>query len=1013
MRKPFAVAAVTAVAAVIAATFVVLVPSADAVVPPATGNDAVITVKAGSDRDGTSAVSNLAGIVLGFYDSATATTPAFTCTSDADGDCSITVPNTQVGGANRDRRFYVRQISSPAGYYMNSTLAIGTTPASATYTFQTGTQLRSGTTYTSLVNFMIGTGNTSDTASGGIWQDSRNNPTLPPQCGLRVAIVADLSNSVTDVVPLRGAATTLVNSLTGTPSTVSLFTFATNAPAAGAGNADRPGLMPVSTAAGAATVNGYINQWATPGGADGGTNWDLAFQDVANAPQHYDVVVVITDGNPTYYGDPIQGPGNRTRFREVENGIFSANAVKALGSRIVALGVGAGIGGAPDNLRAISGQVAGSDYYQASDYSVAAEELRALALGNCDGTLTVVKEVVPPGTAPDSTTGAQPAGGWDFATTTTTAGVGVSPASGTTAEGTGAVNFDLSFTGGTTTADLTVNETQQDGYTLQTINGSNATCTRVDTGASVPVTNVGTGFTVGAAAAYPVSCTVYNLAPVPPATVLVTKQWVVNGTTFPNGQQPSELSTDLQLDGTSTDWATVQTDYQQGQSVNIDEAATIAESSLCTITSRRLTDENGTTVDAAIPADVTLQAGANSYQITNTVNCPAQLTLQKFIVNGPSAATDWTLAAAAPPGALPGPAGATGVTAPVTPGATYALTDTGSDERYVQVAVPNAVPIPGSTISWFCNQIDPATGAIIAGFADGLNGGVTIPPGLDVRCEARNQTAQLTLIKDVTNSYGGTAQPSDWTLTADPGDNDFGLTAQSVTGSTAGAVIWVRPGATYSLSETGPDGYDLSSIECTIGTDTTQRALNTITLQVGEYGVCTYTNLDRPAHLTLAKEVSNTHGGTATATDWTLSATGPSHISGATGSDPVTEAAVSAGTYTLAETGPSGYTASDWSCTNATVTGSTLVVPYAADVVCTITNSDKAAVVGPPTPEPPAGGNGTGNGNGIADGNGAGDGDGDGILAITGSTLNWAVPLALVLGGLGLVAVAIYRRRRA
>nr|WP_240977636.1 VWA domain-containing protein [Planctomonas sp. JC2975] len=832
---------------------------------------------------------------------------------------------------------------------------------------------------------MISTGNTTDTASGGIWQDSRNNPVLPAQCGLSVAIIADLSNSVTatDLVNLKGAATTLVGSLTGTPSTVSLFTFATNAPAAGAANVNQPGLMPVSTPAGAATVDGLINGWALPGGADGGTNWDQAFQAVASASQHYDVVVMITDGNPTYYGNPVQGPGNRTRFREVENGIFSANAVKASGSRIVAMGVGAGVSGSPDNLRAISGPTLDSDYYQATDYGAAGAALRALALGSCAGSLTIVKQVVPPGTPVNSIAGAQPAGGWTFGASTTTTGVTINPASGVTADGTGAVNFALTFTG-TTTAAVNVSETQQAGFSLHTINGDNAVCTRIDTGAGVPITNVGDGFTVNAASDFPVSCVVYNLAPVPPATLLVSKQWVVDGVTFPEGQQPAELTTSLLIDGSSADWSTVQTGFSAGDSAAITENAAVAETSLCTIDSELLTTANGITTSAALPFTATLQPGANTYEITNVVTCPAHLTLYKDVLNGPAAATDWTLNAAAPDGALPGPSGVSGVEATVTPSATYALSESLGDPRYTQVADPNAIPVPGSTVSWFCNQIDPATGEIIAGFSDGLNGGVTIPPGFDVQCQARNESAQLTLVKTVQNTHGGSAAPGDWTLTADPGDNDFGLTSQSVTGSSTGEVVWLRPGQPYTLSESGPDGYDLSALDCTIGTDPVLRALpgDTITLQQNQYGVCTFENVDRPAHLTLVKEVHNEHGGTATASDWTLSATGPSTISGTTGTDAVTNAPVVAGTYTLSESGPSGYSASAWTCTGGDISGTALTIAYEADVTCTITNTDQAA---PPVPP-------------------------SGMLPSTGSDVPWIPALIVTLGGLALVLLA--RRRR-
>ena len=56
---------------------------------------------------------------------------------------------------------------------------------------------------------------------------------------------------------------------------------------------------------------------------------------------------------------------------------------------------------------------------------------------------------------------------------------------------------------------------------------------------------------------------------------------------------------------------------------------------------------------------------------------------------------------------------------------------------------------------------------------------------------------------------------------------------------------------------------------------------------------CTITNTfippAQPAHLTLAKALVNTGGGTAQATDWTLTASGPTPISGHTGDAAITE----------------------------------------------------------------------------------------------------------------------------
>lgn len=202
------------------------------VVPPATGNDAVVTVKVGGDRTSLVAVGPLAGVTLQLYDGVGAPTAPVadawaTCVSDADGDCSFVVPNTQVGGANRDRRFWVVQTGVPADWYTNLTLGTGSSGSTQTpYRFRTGTLLQAGSTYSSQGSFMLGTGNANNVASGGIWQTSRVNPTFPAQCGIDVALVLDLSGSVAaDLPQLKQAANRFVDALTGTPSNMGLFTF--------------------------------------------------------------------------------------------------------------------------------------------------------------------------------------------------------------------------------------------------------------------------------------------------------------------------------------------------------------------------------------------------------------------------------------------------------------------------------------------------------------------------------------------------------------------------------------------------------------------------------------------------------------------------------------------------------------------------------------------------------------------------------------------------------------------
>ena len=120
------------------------------------------------------------------------------------------------------------------------------------------------------------------------------------------------------------------------------------------------------------------------------------------------------------------------------------------------------MGGSGLNLRSISGPTLNSDYFQTTDYPQAAGVLRALALGACQGTVSVIKQVIPPGgTVADAT----PAADWEFGATTSTAGLTIDPTSGLT-DATGGINFGLTFPGGTNSAPVTVTETQQAGFTL-------------------------------------------------------------------------------------------------------------------------------------------------------------------------------------------------------------------------------------------------------------------------------------------------------------------------------------------------------------------------------------------------------------------------------------------------------------------------------------------------------------------------------------------------------------------
>lgn len=93
--------------------------------------------------------------------------------------------------------------------------------------------------------------------------------------------------------------------------------------------------------------------------------------------------------------------------------------------------------------------------------------------------------------------------------------------------------------------------------------------------------------------------------------------------------------------------------------------------------------------------------------------------------------------------------------------------------------------------------------------------------------------------------------------------------------------------------------------------------------------------------LTLNKIVINDNGGTATASDWTLMASGPSGFSG-NGPSVSSDDSFVAGDYILSESGgPVGYSAGSWICEGGVQNDIDSITVTPNDIViCTITNND-------------------------------------------------------------------------
>lgn len=192
----------------------------------------------------------------------------------------------------------------------------------------------------------------------------------------------------------------------------------------------------------------------------------------------------------------------------------------------------------------------------------------------------------------------------------------------------------------------------------------------------------------------------------------------------------------------------------------------------------------------------------------------------------------------------------------------------------------------------------------------------------------QRQQGTITLSKEVTLDNGGTA-----------GVNDFGLTIGGVAVN-SGETKTLSSGATYAIDEAGLTGY--SFVRITGDAKCPSVLGGTISLSPGDDISCTIINDDIAPSLTLVKEVNNDNGGTATTTDWILTATGldQTTISGEGGA--TSDSAFKTGTYSLTESaGPSGYTAGDWSCDGGTQVGNTVKLDNGQSSTCTIINSSQ------------------------------------------------------------------------
>ncbi len=350
------------------------------------------------------------------------TNPWAQCVVTAGGACTIEVPNTNAGGANNGQRFWVVQTAGAPGTFFsaaNDPLLLGNVsgPVNPRYIVGATQALVPNTTQNMPLTTSTVGGTYPTTPNGtyavdanfgsfGAVVNSRENPTIIPTCeeDVRVALQLDLSPSISgaDLATYRTALKTVAAMLTDAGAGVAIFTF----------NDDSPALISGNTAGGArrtnypvpttnlATIESRIDELTSTGGA---TNWDRAMRVVSteNATQHYDYLIFVTDGAPNYIASgtgaaPARSEpnGSDVTLRSLEGAIYSANAIKKQGTKIFAVGVGAGVTGATSNLIAISGPTANVDYYQ-STWALLIAELQKVAQGiTCQVPIMVEKYIL-------------------------------------------------------------------------------------------------------------------------------------------------------------------------------------------------------------------------------------------------------------------------------------------------------------------------------------------------------------------------------------------------------------------------------------------------------------------------------------------------------------------------------------------------------------------------------------------------------------------------------------------
>lgn len=182
---------------------------------------------------------------------------------------------------------------------------------------------------------------------------------------------------------VREAASNVVDALRNKHSEVSVIGFGTNAEV-------MRSAVDVSDDDSRHELKDQIDGLSARDGNDSATNWEAAL--LAARELDLDVAVLVTDGIPSAYGDPVQE--DREGEKAVAAAVTVANLLKQDGTRLAGVGIELNETGAR-NLESITGPGLGEDYF-VTDTAGLLRQLYEIVASSCGVPLAALPQPEPP-----------------------------------------------------------------------------------------------------------------------------------------------------------------------------------------------------------------------------------------------------------------------------------------------------------------------------------------------------------------------------------------------------------------------------------------------------------------------------------------------------------------------------------------------------------------------------------------------------------------------------------------